>query len=592
MRYRHLFLAACLLLSTLLAGCSNEKNHQARVPEKAPASREALAIRDVGVPGLAYGFSWPQEPPYTVHYIPEPRFTITFNRPLAATQQMRPFYIQWGRYVDIYPEGSEDRFYGGPAGDTFQISGNELSIRAPHGGLPMGTVLVVIPKGWRASDGSALEEEQSFLVSQGALTPHQAASELVDSHGAAVDPLIRLPRSHAGPRIGYTIVDETPVASTHGGAVERHFEQADSFVLEDEQRDGWQRITYYTRTPEAIEVKIPWSASIYELKRLATPHAGWIPSARIRELPAPATPGSLAVVTRSNMFSPDSQPVAALNMYLPPAGWWSWPLDEDMNVTPAQLAALAFRAIPLWDDLPGVLHRTDTFQVNSEPVSSFDIRAHPVIAGLEPQQYDAFRRSQDRYFQVLLDILDGTRLIDTLAPYKQEALTVFRNRAALEKAWLDWIREDRMASAAQFVQRLRASGLQPTPGPELEQWFLGESGDGLRQAYARVLNRYGGQSLESIQLAFERTWNDRPLVYEGPVRIREHRGDGLYMSDTEAHGTVWLVGSNPLQPGKAYSITGTLILDREARAIADRIGHDWKTTIRPVLRVSRAVPQK
>jgi hypothetical protein len=596
MRFRHLFLAACLLLSTLLAGCSNEKKEQVRAPEKAPASREALAIRDVGVPGLAYGFSWPQEPPYTVHYIPEPRFTITFNRPLAATQQMRPFYIQWGRYVDIYPEGSEDRFYGGPAGDTFQISGNELSIRAPHGGLPMGTVMVVIPRGWRASDGSALEEEQSFLVSQGAPTPHQAVSALVDSHDAAVDPLIWLPRSHAGPRIGYTIADETPVASAHGGPAERHFQQADSFVLEDEQRDGWQRITYYTRAPGAIQVEIPWSASIYEQKRLATPHAGWIPSARIRELPAPASPGSVAVVTRSNMFRPDSQPVAALNMYLPPAGWWSWPLDEDMNVTPAQLEALAFRAIPLWDDLPGLLHRTDTFQVNSEPVSSFDIRAHPVIAGLEPQQYDAFRRSQDRYVQVLLDILDGTRFIDTLAPYKQEALTVFRNRAALEKAWLDWIREDRMASAAQLVQRLRASGLQPAPGPELDQWFLAESGDGsgdgLRQAYARVLNRYGGQSLESVQLAFEQTWNDRPLVYEGPVRIREHRGDGLYTGDTEAHGTVWLVASNRLQPGKAYSIAGTLVLDREARSIADRIGHDWKSTIRPVLRVTQAVPKK
>jgi hypothetical protein len=217
MRHCHLFLAACLLLSTLLAGCSGEKNNQVHVPEKAPVPREALAIRDVGVPGLAYEFSWPQEPSYTVHYIPEPRFTITFDRPLAATQQVRPFYIQWGRYVDIYPEGSEDPFYGGPAGDTFQISGNELSIRAPHGGLPMGTVLVVIPKGWRAADGSALEEEQSFLVSQGALAPHQVVSELVDSHGTAVDPPIWLPRSHAGPRIGYTIADGTPVASTHGG---------------------------------------------------------------------------------------------------------------------------------------------------------------------------------------------------------------------------------------------------------------------------------------------------------------------------------------------------------------------------------------
>jgi hypothetical protein len=139
---------------------------------------------------------------------------------------------------------------------------------------------------------------------------------------------------------------------------------------------------------------------------------------------------------------------------------------------------------------------------------------------------------------------------------------------------------------------LRASGLQPAPGPELDTWFLGEGGDGLGQAYARVLNRYGGQSLESVQLAFEWTWNDRPLVYEGPVRIREHRGDGLYMSDTEAHGTVWLVSSNRLQPGKAYTITGTLVLDREARTIADRIGHDWKSTIRPVLRVSQAVPKK
>jgi hypothetical protein len=592
MRHCDFFVAACLLVSTLLAGCSERKDSQVRVPEKAPASREALAIRDVGVPGLAYGFLWPREPSYTVHYLPEARFTITFDRPLAATQPVRPFYIQWGKYVDIYPEGSEDPFYGGPAGDTFQISGKELSIRAPHGGLPMGTVLVVIPKGWRAGDGSVLEEEQSFLVSQGALTPHQLVSELVDSHGTAGDPLIRLPRSHTGPRIGYAIAGETPVASTHGGAAERHLEQTDSFVLEDEERDGWRRITYYTRAPEGSKVKIPWPASIHEQGRLATPHAGWVPSARIRELPAPANPGSLAIMTRSSMFSPDNQPVAALNVYLPPAGWWSWPLDKDMNVTPAQLAALELRAIPLWDELPGVLHRTDTFQVNSEPVSSFDIRAHPVIAGLEPQQYDAFRRSLDRYLHVLLDILDDTRLIDTLAPYKQEALTVFTNRAALEKAWLDWIREDRMASVAQLVQRLHAAGLQPAPGPELDAWFQGESGDGLRQAYARVLNRYGGQSLETVQLAFERTWNDRPLVYEGPVRIREHRGGGLYTGDTEAHGTVWLTGSDRLQPGEAYSITGTLVLDREARAIADRIGHDWKSTIRPVVRVSQAVLTK
>lgn len=592
MRHRHRFLAACLLLSTLLAGCSEKKNDPVRVPERAPAPREALAIRDVGVPGLAYGFLWPQEPSYTVRYIPESRFVITFDRPLAPTQQARPFYIQWGRYVDIYPEGSEDPFYGGPAGDTFQISGNELSIRAPHGGLPMGTVLVVIPKGWRAGDGSVLEAEQSFLVSQGALTPHQVVSELVDAHGTAGDPLIGLPRSHAGPRIGYAIADETPVASTHGGAAERHFQRADSFVLEDEERDGWRRITYYTRTPEALTVEVSWPASIHEQTRLATPHAGWIPSAQIRELPAPTNPGSVAVVTHSSMFSPDHRPVPALNVYLPPAGWWSWPMDKDMNVTPAQLAALTFRAIPLWDDLPGVLHRTDTFQVNAESLSGFDTRAHPVIAGLEPQQYEAFRRSQDRYFQVLLDILDGTRLIDSLAPYKQEALTVFRNRAALEKAWLDWIREDRMASVAQLLQRLRASGLEPAPGPELDAWFQGQSGDGLRQAYARVLNRYGGHSLESVQLAFERTWNDRTLVYEGPVRIREHRGDSLFIGDTEAHGTVWLTGSDRLQPGKVYAITGTLVLDREARAIADRIAHDWQSTIRPVLRVSQAVPEK
>jgi hypothetical protein len=546
----------------------------------------------VGVPGLAYGFLWPQEPSYTVHYVPGSRLTITFDRPLAATQPVRPFYIQWGKYVDIYPEGSEDPFYGGPAGDTFQISGNELSIRAPHGGLPMGTVLVVVPKGWSASDGSALQEDQSFLVSQGVLTPHQVVSELVDAHGTAADPLLRLPRSHAGPRIGYAIAGETPVASAPGGPAERHLEQADSFVLEDEERDGWRRITWYTRAPEATNVTISWPASIHDQARLATPHAGWVPATRIRELPAPVNPGSVAVVARSSMFSPDHQPVPALNVYLPPAGWWSWPLGEDMTVTPAQLAAMEFRAIPLWDELPGVLHRTDTFHVNAEPVSSFDIRAHPVIAGLEPAQYDAFRRSQERYFQALLHILDGTRWIDTLAPYKQEALAVFRNRAALERAWLDWIRADRMASVAQFVQRLRASGLEPAPGPELDAWFQGASGDGLHQAYARVLNRYGGQSLESIQLAFEQTWNARPLVYEGPVRVRERRGDGLSIADTDAHGAVWLTGSDALQPGATYAITGTLVLDREARAVAERVGHDWTSTIRPVVRVSRAVPER
>jgi hypothetical protein len=592
MRHCHFFVAACLLPWTLLAGCSEKKNDQARVAEKAPAPRAALAIRDVGVPGLSHGFLWPQEPSYTVRYIPDARVTITFDRPLAATQQVRPFYIQWGRYVDIYPEGSEDRFYGGPASDTFEIRGSEVFIRAPHGGLPMGTVLVVIPKGWRASDGSVLEEEQSFLISQGVLTPHQVVLGLADSHEPAVDALIRLPRSHAGPRIGYAIASETPVASTPGGAAERHLEQTDSFVLEDEERDGWRRITYYTGTPGAASVAISWRASVYEQTQLATPHAGWVPSSRIRELPAPSNPGSLAVVTRSTMFSPDHQPVPALNVSLPPAGWWFWPLGKDMNVTPAQIAALEFRAIPLWDELPGVLHRTDTFHVNAEPISGFDMRAHPVIAGLEPPQYDAFRRSLDRYFQVLLGILEGTRMIEPLAPYKQEALTVFRNRAALEKAWLDWIREDRMASVAQLVQRLRASGLQPAPGPELDAWFEDASSDGVRQAYARVLNRYGGQSLETVQLAFERTWNAQPLVYEGLVRIRERRGDGLHIGETEAQGTIWLIASDRLEPGKTYAITGALVLDEEARTIAERIGHDWTSTIRPVLRVSQVAPEK
>jgi hypothetical protein len=210
----------------------------------------------VEVPGDVYGFIWPEAPPYAVDYVPGSAFTLTFDRQLAPEQDLELFYIQQGSYVPIHPAGSRDPYFGGQPQDVYRIRGNQLRIWAASGGLPMGTAMVVLPAGLKAADGSVLKEDVSFLVSQARPSPLAQVRDLVVDHDTSEKPLLRLLSEQGGPPIGYAVRDSVAVVDQPDGRVIRVLQHMDTFVIEGDQHHGWQKVTYYTRAPEALQSSV------------------------------------------------------------------------------------------------------------------------------------------------------------------------------------------------------------------------------------------------------------------------------------------------------------------------------------------------
>jgi len=603
-----------LLIAALVAGgCGLRKPVTGT---DAPPQKKAVAagfrLVQVDVPGPAYGYIWPEDPPFSVRYIPEPAFVLTFDRPLAAEQKVRPFYIQWGNYIPIHPAGSDDPYYGGPAADVYKVEGERLTVWAAKGGLPMGVVMVVVPRGWRAADGSVLQEDVSFLVSRGALSPHKRLSELTDPDERSDTPLLWRPREPGGPPVGYALKDGAPVASEPGGPVIRRLKAGNSFVLEPDSRDGWRRITYYTPAPGALEKTIPATANVYADRELTAAHSGWVPAEQIGEIPLPANPASLVVVGRSGIFNIDDVPVPYANVFVPPSSWWPWPLKPpEMRLTPEQVNLLEFYSLIFWDDLPGSVHTFQTVQVNNQEVSTLDPRAHPVLLGVSDEEYETFRRARRRYLAVLEDMMRSTRLAPLFMPYRDLIIETVLNGARLEDAWLEWIREDRLATLDQLLRRLRSAGLQPPPGPELEVWFkdaLQEAarGEGWRAdaagAFARgragLLQRYRDDNFYQVQTIFDLLWETGSLVFEAPVRVTERRGDGRYVAEllvesgpaARAGNPIWLIEAGELEVGRQYLLTGQPVLDRRARDLIAAFQDDWTKGSRPIIQVKKIVP--
>ncbi|QZA33039.1 hypothetical protein [Hydrogenibacillus sp. N12] len=358
---------------------------------------------------------------------------LTFDRPLAEEQEVRPFYLQYGGYLPIHPAGTSDPYYGGPAADVFEIEGERLIIWANTGGLHMGVVMVVIPKRWKAADGSVLKEDVSFLVSQAALTPHKRLSALIDPDDSSETPLLWILQEPGGPPVGYALKDGVPVASEPGGAVIRELKAGNGFRLEPEKRDGWRRITYYTPMPDAVNQAIPATANVYEDERLTTAHSGWVPAQQI-----PGQPG-LVGGGRSLRHLQHRQRARPLRQRLRPPCRLGILAFETAGYAPDSRAGgpSGVLLVRYWDDLPGHWHSAGEVLVNDKMVSTLDPRAHPVLLGMSDEAFETFRRARRHYLSVLEEILRSTPLAPIYMAYRDLIIeTAFLNGARLEDAWL------------------------------------------------------------------------------------------------------------------------------------------------------------
>lgn len=541
----------------------------------------------VEVPGEVYGFIWPEAPPYAVDYVPGSAFTLTFDRQLAPEQDLELFYIQQGSYVPIHPAGSRDPYFGGQPQDVYRIRGNQLRIWAASGGLPMGTAMVVLPAGLKAADGSVLKEDVSFLVSQARPSPLAQVRDLVVDHDTSEKPLLRLLSEQGGPPIGYAVRDSVAVVDQPDGRVIRVLQHMDTFVIEGDQHHGWQRVTYYTRAPEALQSSVPLGATVFNTPALATPHTGWVRSDQIGTVPQPEAPGVAVTVRLSTLFSENAghfEP--AVQVFVPP----TWPWTERWAggvLTSDHVAALAFRTAPLWAGSVGVRYHAQTVTINGETLDITDPRAHPALTGMSPEQWQKFRDKRREYVDVVLGLLEQVPVPEEVRTFRdREIIRRVRYLAAIEDAMLDWIRHDEMRSVTQLVERVAALDLDPPL--DVDRAVDRLHAEPFLTVWPWILAHYSVPFYET-QTAFTLLWRSGSLDFAGPVEIRQHFGSNAYEGYSPDHGLVWLLFDGSLSPDQTYQVRGALELQNPWETAEIFLDPDMPIT-HPIIKVTEVSP--